>query len=56
METTKNVQLYEDTRVLLNKAKAKIISEDPERLKVTDDTTIKVALSYFLGVKNAKRK
>jgi len=46
----KTVKLEENTRVLLNRAKAKLIEENPETQKITDDGTINIALSKFLGI------
>lgn len=47
----KTVKLEEDTRILINRARAKILSINPQQKKVTDNNVINTALKKYLGDK-----
>lgn len=44
----KYVKLSEETRVLFNKAQAKVLGDESTIAKVTDDIVVKKALEVFL--------
>lgn len=43
----KHAKLSEETRVLLNKAKARLLKDDPQVGRATDDLTIQRALKKY---------
>lgn len=45
----KHVKLEDATKQLLNKAKAKILNDNPANDWVTDDETIRTALEHYLN-------
>lgn len=45
----KSAFLKEDTRVLLNKARAIFLNKNPEMNKATDDNVIHAALTNYVG-------
>lgn len=45
----KHVQLEEETRILLNKAKSKYLKDNPQTKKYTDDHIIRTSLKNYLG-------
>ncbi len=47
----KNIVLEEDTRITYNKARAKILEEDPEIIRLTDDLAVKILSNKLLGGK-----
>ena len=51
MTKTKFSKLSEPTRVLLNKAKSKLLSKNPKLDRATDDVVISTALKSYLGAK-----
>lgn len=51
---TKMVKLHELTRILLNKCRAKIITENPKSTKTTDDIVIRKALKTYLEDEKCK--
>jgi hypothetical protein len=48
----KSAFLKEETRVLLNEARAKFLKDNPEENKATDNSVIKAALKKYIGGKN----
>lgn len=45
----KYAKLEEDTRILLNQARAKLLREKPETKKYSDDKVIRLALFKYLN-------
>lgn len=47
----KNIILNEDTRILYNEARSKILKKEPYIKRLTDDIAFKIVLKKYLGVK-----
>jgi len=55
MKRLKHVELKEESRVLLNQARAILLDSDPAIGRLTDDKVIRLALiNYVKGVKYGK--
>ena len=47
---------HNSTRILLNKAKSKILRENPSLDHVSNEYTVDTALAAFIGGQNGKRR
>jgi len=45
----KNIILEEPTRLLFNKARSRLLKEEPQIQRLTDDIAIRKILTKFLG-------